>query len=62
MQHDSLYITITGSKDGSILNAYRTSIDDISADGPIETCNTLLMYGGQGSEYRLRVRDEVEEW
>lgn len=62
VDHDSLYITITGSKDGSILNAYRTSIDDISADGPIETCDTLFMYGGQGSEYRLRVRDEVEEW
>lgn len=60
--HDRIFITIPGSSTGSMLNAFMTSIDSVTTNGPIDTCDTIVMYGDHGSEYMLKVRDEVEEW
>lgn len=59
---DRIYISIAEPSDGSMLNAYRMSIDSISPDGSIDTCETVSMYGEHGSAYRLKVKDEVEKW
>lgn len=59
---DKMYISISEPSDGSMLNAYRLSVDSISPDGSIDTCETISMYGERGSAYRLKVKDEVEKW
>ncbi len=59
---DRIYISMVEPSHGSMLNAYRISVDSITPDGSIDTCETVSMYGEHGSAYRLKVKDEVEKW
>ncbi len=59
---DKLYITVTDSDKGSILNACRSAVTSVYYDGSIDTCSNIRFCGDRGLTIVFNVRDEVEEW
>ncbi len=59
---DKLYITVTDSDKGSILNACRSTVTSVHYDGSIDTCSNIRFSGDGGLLIVFNVRDEVEEW
>jgi hypothetical protein len=59
---EKLYITVTDSDKGSILNACRSAVTSVHYDGSIDTCSNIRFFGDGGLAIVFNVRDKVEEW